>query len=682
MIKVHISLSNGETAIYSFALTEGMQLSIGRDASCDISLPSESYMSRVHCIISYTNGQLVIQDNQSSNGIFLGNQRIVSDFLVMGQAYRFGSCTMVVSEEEASEEVQTPYEPSSAPYAQQPAYPTSAPAYPQAYPQTQGYVQPQSYPQAAYPQPTAYPQQPSVAPQPEAYPQAYPQPTAYPQPSAAPQPGAYPQAYPQPTAYPQQPSVAPQPEAYPQAYPQPTAYPQQPGVAPQPEAYPQAYPQPTAYPQPSAAPQPEAYPQAYPQPTAYPQPEPAPQPEAYPQAYPQPTAYPQPSAAPQPEAYPQAYPHPAAYPQPSAAPQPEAYPQAYPQPAAYPQPEPAPQPEAHPQAYPQTEALPPQQPVIQVPVSPPTDALPQSQSEPPPDTSAPEEPPAEPSVSVEDMLVSELVQDVDRKEENESMWGNLISQGKRKLGEWTSGLKKNRKPASPNVTDNLTSPAAQTESVADNTPAPDARPVPTASPRVGEVPGKPAAVGVDNGKVVARKRGGRSATPEAQVVGLPGSILGLPVDFELRFRVTSPSPRFEQDSLLRFCVRTKQDCRVYMVSHSCDGNAEIIIPGEKNTDNLVFTSVEAKFPGVGHEEYNMVVEPPFGAECVVLIAVGTTAKCDFIKELREKVKQKNADLSPGVPEKEAIQAFISKHSKQKDIPWSSAVLNFSTVPKQ
>ena len=110
MISVTITHTNGETTAYRFALVEGVRYRIGRDTSCEISLPDEEYLSRVHCFILYSNGQLMIQDNQSSNGVFLDDQRITSDFLVMNQPYRIGYCYMTVQEDDTPDEQEVPYQ--------------------------------------------------------------------------------------------------------------------------------------------------------------------------------------------------------------------------------------------------------------------------------------------------------------------------------------------------------------------------------------------------------------------------------------------------------------------------------------------------------------------------------------------------------------------------------------------
>ena len=128
MISVTITHANGEATAYRFALAEGVQYRIGRDASCEIPLPNEECLSRVHCFILYSNGQLIIQDNQSSNGVFLGDQRIISDFLMMNEAYRIGNCYMTVQEDDTPDEQQAAYQASN--------------AYAAGYPQPESYLAP------------------------------------------------------------------------------------------------------------------------------------------------------------------------------------------------------------------------------------------------------------------------------------------------------------------------------------------------------------------------------------------------------------------------------------------------------------------------------------------------------------------------------------------------------------
>ncbi len=302
----------------------------------------------------------------------------------------------------------------------------------------------------------------------------------------------------------------------------------------------------------------------------------------------------------------------------------------------------------------------------------------------------PDAPPAEQPASVEEMLVNELVQEGESEKKGGGRWGSILALGKEKLGKWSSELKKLRKrnastePDRPAESDGTASsasvPRPQAESLQQVPPVPPSPPEPKASRSITPAT-HPAST---RGKVVVNRQPNearRAHSPGLQVVGSPGLLMNLPVDFDLQFRVTTSALRFEQDTPLRFFVQTQRDCRVYMVAHDCEGGAELIVPGEGGADNLVFTSVEAKFPNVGHDDYHMMIESPCGAESIVLIAIGTTAKCDFVKDLRESIKKNAPGQTPGVLEKNAIDAYMARHPKQKDTTWSSAVLNFTTVPK-
>ena len=697
MICVTITRMNGETTAYRFALAEGVQCRIGRDATCEISLPEENYLSRVHCLIFYSNGQLIIQDNQSSNGVFLGDQRIVSDFLVMNEAYRMGDCYMTVQEDEdAPDQQESTYEPGPG-YASGYGQPVAYPSPTQAYPAQQTYASVEAYP--SQPQPYS---QPVATPPMQAYPQA----GGYSQPSAYPAAQGYPQAYP-PTA----------------AYPQMGAYPAQ-QVYPQSPVYPQGYPQPQPYSQPAAYPAPGQ--QFYPQTVAYPAPgqQTYPQAETYPApgqlAYPQAEAYPAPEqpSYPQAETYPtpgqQAYPRAEAYPTPEqpAYPQAETYPapgqQSYPQAEAYPTPEqPAyPQAEAYPApeqpAYPQAETYPaPEQPAY-----PQAEACPAAETYSTPAVGSREEVAAAmPSGGIEEILTNDLLgkeknslrekfSDVlaaGRKIDLLGNVANILSSGKRKLQHWRSGRRKKKASDGSGKNDQSVEEEETCDRAGDEElirESPRVQPEPQAELEAPQTKSS-ADTSSESGTaarrvIVQRKRGKNAHKPELQMQGLPGNLIDLPTDFELLFRVTTPARRFEEGAPLRFFVKADRDCRIFLIAHDSEGGTELILPGNEQTDNLVFSAVEAKFPGMGHEDYHMVVEPPFGTETIVLLAVATTGKCDFAKELRERVKLHTADQRPGDLERQALLAFREKHGKHSnigDLAWTSATLSITTLPQ-
>ena len=329
------------------------------------------------------------------------------------------------------------------------------------------------------------------------------------------------------------------------------------------------------------------------------------------------------------------------------------------------------------------------------------------------------------------MLASELA--AKNKTTLRDKWSGVLSAGKSKLGKWTAGLRKNKLPRNNPRESDLdgvlsdvpaqeelsqpsepaevpVSPAPQPAAPQDVTPVAEVTPRPDETPTAEKAPNPPvesrevatppvtnssvhqeskpdvtqseqASPNAKHKVVVHKRKNKKTSEPELQVIGLPGTLLDLPTGFDVLLRVTTPAPRFEEGAPLRFCVKTKQDCRVFLVAHDSSGGVEVILPGEDGTDNLAFAAVEAKFPSVGHEEYHMLVEPPLGAETIVLVAYGATTKCDFLKELRAKIAQSAPNQLPGELEKQAIADFCSKHPKQKDIAWSSAVLNITTSPK-
>jgi len=69
---------------------------IGRDASCDITLPLE-HLSRKHVTLEVKNGQLHIQDLDSSNGTFLNGKQVKQSSLKTGDKIKLDVLTFEVS---------------------------------------------------------------------------------------------------------------------------------------------------------------------------------------------------------------------------------------------------------------------------------------------------------------------------------------------------------------------------------------------------------------------------------------------------------------------------------------------------------------------------------------------------------------------------------------------------------
>jgi hypothetical protein len=76
-----------------FAIRAGVEVRVGRDpAQCPITL-TEPRVSGVHATLKFENGQLMVRDESSNNGTFVGGQRIPAGAwapVANGAAIRFG----------------------------------------------------------------------------------------------------------------------------------------------------------------------------------------------------------------------------------------------------------------------------------------------------------------------------------------------------------------------------------------------------------------------------------------------------------------------------------------------------------------------------------------------------------------------------------------------------------------
>ena len=69
---------------------------IGRQKGCDIRIPSAE-VSRRHCLLSFSNGQLVVEDLDSVNGTFINKERITGRQTVRaGDQLKIGPLTFSV----------------------------------------------------------------------------------------------------------------------------------------------------------------------------------------------------------------------------------------------------------------------------------------------------------------------------------------------------------------------------------------------------------------------------------------------------------------------------------------------------------------------------------------------------------------------------------------------------------
>ena len=96
MYQLIITNSNNEQLTFPLKGERGARISIGRSEDCDIALPQEMHLSRVHCHLSFDNGQAVLSDNCSSNGIYEDGERVNTIEMKPGKEYSIGSCTIIL----------------------------------------------------------------------------------------------------------------------------------------------------------------------------------------------------------------------------------------------------------------------------------------------------------------------------------------------------------------------------------------------------------------------------------------------------------------------------------------------------------------------------------------------------------------------------------------------------------
>ncbi len=81
-----------------FRITLGKSKILGRAMSADF-IVDTAMVSRKHCRLTNTGGQLIVEDLNSTNGTFINNHRIDSSLLVSGDRLRVGPVDLIVSHE-------------------------------------------------------------------------------------------------------------------------------------------------------------------------------------------------------------------------------------------------------------------------------------------------------------------------------------------------------------------------------------------------------------------------------------------------------------------------------------------------------------------------------------------------------------------------------------------------------
>lgn len=103
MPSIFLTDSTGMTRVIPLATRAGTSLTLGRSEECDIALPSEAHLSRTHCILTIEKeGKVLIQDNNSVNGIYYNGRRITTEHMVPGYEYSLGRCVLMLIPDEQS----------------------------------------------------------------------------------------------------------------------------------------------------------------------------------------------------------------------------------------------------------------------------------------------------------------------------------------------------------------------------------------------------------------------------------------------------------------------------------------------------------------------------------------------------------------------------------------------------
>ncbi len=96
MFSLVIINSNNEQVTFPLNGAIGSRYSVGRSEDCDIALPQEVHLSRIHCHITIETNGALLADNNSSNGIFENEERVNSINMQPGKEYGMGACRIML----------------------------------------------------------------------------------------------------------------------------------------------------------------------------------------------------------------------------------------------------------------------------------------------------------------------------------------------------------------------------------------------------------------------------------------------------------------------------------------------------------------------------------------------------------------------------------------------------------
>lgn len=217
-----LTIINSDNICSSFPLepTPGSVYRIGRSTDCEIALPEEIHLSRVHCILTVGEGCALLTDNNSSNGIFEDDARVQEILMLPGKQYRAGNCKLMLeyTADTPAEDYQEPTYQEEPP-AYQEEEPTVYEEEPTAYDEevstvyeqpTPAYVEePPAIQPVEPPAPVEFPSPQPIEHEPEPVVELIPEPEEEPQPAPAIPP--VPESAPPPPAKPRRKFVAPPP---------------------------------------------------------------------------------------------------------------------------------------------------------------------------------------------------------------------------------------------------------------------------------------------------------------------------------------------------------------------------------------------------------------------------------------------------------------------------------------
>lgn len=159
MLKILITTPAGEARKYALPAEEGAQYVLGRAEDCDIALTDDGSLSRYHALILHEEGRWCIRDNNSVNGVRLGEVPVLFTAMVPRSVFRIGNTTLeVLDTDAASAPTPAPLPPAEVP-AEAPEPALEAPAAPE--PATEQEPAPEQAPELTT-EPTPEPAAPPV----------------------------------------------------------------------------------------------------------------------------------------------------------------------------------------------------------------------------------------------------------------------------------------------------------------------------------------------------------------------------------------------------------------------------------------------------------------------------------------------------------------------------------------